>query len=254
MSGQVGCYSVRRPAFPRWCSGLSGFDVVGRLLFRPSAAGSRWSAPNDVVRRGCARSGPSVGSPGRARRGGLGDAGGVVDVDDFPGRGRGDDESRGVRDVFFLLCNGLKGLPEVVADVSPATIVQTCCVRPVKSSLTVISRSHSSPPTSYAFVIDPMTDAESPAPASWRSGFSVKCQRSATRPSRVGTRLLIVATTGISADESGSARWPRGRDRLLCRASQRRRRSGRRQVPVAVVARLSPQDSRPVRSLAVRRR
>jgi putative transposase len=36
--------------------------------------------------------------------------------------------NRGVRDVFFLVCDGLKGLPEVVSNVWPATIVQTSSI------------------------------------------------------------------------------------------------------------------------------
>jgi putative transposase len=37
-----------------------------------------------------------------------------------------DIRNRGVRDVFFLVCDGLKGLPEVVGSVWPLTTVQTC--------------------------------------------------------------------------------------------------------------------------------
>ena len=33
--------------------------------------------------------------------------------------------NRGVRDVFFVVCDGLKGLPEVLGNVWPHTIVQT---------------------------------------------------------------------------------------------------------------------------------
>jgi putative transposase len=33
--------------------------------------------------------------------------------------------NRGIKDVFFLVCDGLKGLPEVVVNVWPRTIVQT---------------------------------------------------------------------------------------------------------------------------------
>jgi transposase-like protein len=33
-----------------------------------------------------------------------------------------------VRDVFFLVCDGLKGLPAVVANVWPQTTVQTCII------------------------------------------------------------------------------------------------------------------------------
>src|ERR1700761_4336125 len=36
--------------------------------------------------------------------------------------------NRGVRDVFFVVCDGLKGLPDVVSNVWPAAIVQTCIV------------------------------------------------------------------------------------------------------------------------------
>ncbi|SHN44953.1 Transposase, Mutator family [Cryptosporangium aurantiacum] len=36
--------------------------------------------------------------------------------------------NRGVKDVFFLVCDGVKGLPEVVTNVWPQTIVQTCIV------------------------------------------------------------------------------------------------------------------------------
>jgi transposase-like protein len=32
--------------------------------------------------------------------------------------------NRGVRDVFFVVCDGLKGLPEAVANVWPQTIVR----------------------------------------------------------------------------------------------------------------------------------
>jgi transposase-like protein len=37
-----------------------------------------------------------------------------------------DIRNRGVRDVFFLVCDGLKGLPEAVANVWPLTTVHTC--------------------------------------------------------------------------------------------------------------------------------
>ncbi len=36
-----------------------------------------------------------------------------------------DIRNRGVTDVFFLVCDGLKGLPEVVGNVWPQTTVQT---------------------------------------------------------------------------------------------------------------------------------
>ena len=40
--------------------------------------------------------------------------------------------NRGIVDVFFLVCDGLKGLPDVVGDVWPATIVQACTVHLIR--------------------------------------------------------------------------------------------------------------------------
>src|SRR3954454_21153633 len=39
-----------------------------------------------------------------------------------------DIRTRGTRDVFFVICDGLKGLPEVVGNVWPLTTVQTCII------------------------------------------------------------------------------------------------------------------------------
>ena len=36
--------------------------------------------------------------------------------------------NRGIKDVFFVVCDGLKGLPDVVVSVWPQAIVQTCIV------------------------------------------------------------------------------------------------------------------------------
>ncbi|MEU7769811.1 IS256 family transposase [Micromonospora taraxaci] len=48
--------------------------------------------------------------------------------------------NRGVRDVFFLVCDGLKGLPEVVTNVWPATIVQTCIIHLIRNTFRLTSR------------------------------------------------------------------------------------------------------------------
>ena len=48
--------------------------------------------------------------------------------------------NRGVRDVFFLICDGLKGLPEVVSNVWPETIVQTCLVHLLRNTYRLSSR------------------------------------------------------------------------------------------------------------------
>jgi putative transposase len=49
-------------------------------------------------------------------------------------------KNRGVRDVFFLVCDGLKGLPEVVANVWPHTIVQTCIVHLIRNTFRLVGR------------------------------------------------------------------------------------------------------------------
>jgi transposase-like protein len=49
-------------------------------------------------------------------------------------------KNRGVVDVFFLVCDGLKGLPEVVANVWPRTIVQTCIIHLIRNTFRLTSR------------------------------------------------------------------------------------------------------------------
>lgn len=51
-------------------------------------------------------------------------------------------KNRGVRDVFFLVCDGLKGLPEVVENVWPLTIVQTCLIHLLRNSFRLVSKKH----------------------------------------------------------------------------------------------------------------
>jgi putative transposase len=51
-------------------------------------------------------------------------------------------KNRGVDDVLMLVCDGLKGLPEVVAEVWPATVVQTCVVHLLRNSFRYASRQH----------------------------------------------------------------------------------------------------------------
>ena len=36
--------------------------------------------------------------------------------------------NRGVKDTFFVVCDGLKGVAEVVGNVWPLTTVQTCII------------------------------------------------------------------------------------------------------------------------------
>ncbi len=48
--------------------------------------------------------------------------------------------NRGLRDVFFVVCDGLKGLPEVVNNVWPAAIVQTCIIHLIRNTFRLTSR------------------------------------------------------------------------------------------------------------------
>jgi putative transposase len=48
--------------------------------------------------------------------------------------------NRGIRDVFFLVCDGLKGLPEVVGNVWPLTTVQTCIIHLIRNTFHLASK------------------------------------------------------------------------------------------------------------------
>jgi putative transposase len=51
-------------------------------------------------------------------------------------------KNRGVTDVFFLVCDGLKGLPDSVATVWPRTIVQTCIIHLIRNTFRLVPRQH----------------------------------------------------------------------------------------------------------------
>src|SRR5256885_12594760 len=53
--------------------------------------------------------------------------------------------NRGVRDVFFLICDGLKGLPEVVENVWPLAIVQTYIIHLIRNTFRLASRADHDP-------------------------------------------------------------------------------------------------------------
>jgi len=48
--------------------------------------------------------------------------------------------NRGVKDVFFVVCDGLKGLPDVVENVWPQAIVQTCVIHLIRNTFRLASR------------------------------------------------------------------------------------------------------------------
>ena len=51
-----------------------------------------------------------------------------------------DIKNRGVADVFFLVCDGLKGLPEAVGNVWPLTTVQTCVIHLIRNTFRLASK------------------------------------------------------------------------------------------------------------------
>jgi putative transposase len=51
-------------------------------------------------------------------------------------------KSRGVRDVFFVVCDGLKGLPDSVNAVFPAATVQTCIIHLIRNTFRYASRKY----------------------------------------------------------------------------------------------------------------
>jgi putative transposase len=51
-------------------------------------------------------------------------------------------KNRGIRDVFFLVCDGLKGLPDVVEHTWPQAIVQTCIIHLIRNTFRLAARQH----------------------------------------------------------------------------------------------------------------
>lgn len=51
-----------------------------------------------------------------------------------------DIRNRGTKDTFFLVCDGLKGLPEVVGSAWPQAIVQTCTIHLIRNTFRLASK------------------------------------------------------------------------------------------------------------------
>jgi len=49
-------------------------------------------------------------------------------------------KNRGVTDTFFLVCDGLKGLPDVVGNVWPLATVQTCIIHLIRNTFRLASK------------------------------------------------------------------------------------------------------------------
>ena len=50
--------------------------------------------------------------------------------------------NRGIKDTFFVVCDGLKGLPEVVSNVWPQAIVQTCIIHLIRNTFRLTARQY----------------------------------------------------------------------------------------------------------------
>lgn len=53
-----------------------------------------------------------------------------------------DIRNRGAKDVFFLVCDGLKGLPELVGNIWSLTTVQTCIIHLIRGLFRLASRKY----------------------------------------------------------------------------------------------------------------
>ena len=53
-----------------------------------------------------------------------------------------DVRNRGIKDTFFVVCDGLKGLPEVVSNVWPDALVQTCIIHLIRNTFRLTSRQY----------------------------------------------------------------------------------------------------------------
>jgi putative transposase len=53
-----------------------------------------------------------------------------------------DIRNRGVKDTFFVVCDGLKGLPDVVENVWPQAIVQTCIIHLIRNTFRLTSKKY----------------------------------------------------------------------------------------------------------------
>ena len=51
-------------------------------------------------------------------------------------------KNRGVSDVFFVVCDGLKGLPNSVNTIWPMATVQTCIIHLIRGSFRYASRKY----------------------------------------------------------------------------------------------------------------
>lgn len=91
----------------------------------------------------------------------------------WPGQGDGESakfwfacltelKNRGVKDVFFMVCDGLKGLPDSIGSVFPAAKIQTCLIHLLRNSFRYASKKHWS---QIAADLKPVYEAPTPEAA-----------------------------------------------------------------------------------------
>lgn len=85
-------------------------------------------------------------------------------------------KNRGVKDVFFLVCDGLKGLPDSIGNVFGQAKVQTCLIHLLRNSFSYASKKHW---PEIAANLKPVYEAPAPGRPRLRSNSSL---RSGARP------------------------------------------------------------------------
>jgi transposase-like protein len=87
-----------------------------------------------------------------------------------------DIKNRGVTDTFFVVCDGLKGLPDVVGNVWPQAIVQTCILHLIRNTFHLASKKDWD-----ALKRDLRPIYTAPNPAAARAAFDDLAERWGTR-------------------------------------------------------------------------
>ena len=107
----------------------------------------------------------------------------------WPGQGDGESakfwfacltelKNRGVKDVFFMVCDGLKGLPDSIGSVFPAAKIQTCLIHLLRNSFRYASKKH------WSQIAADLKPSTKPPPRRPLSGRSNSSPRSGARPIR----------------------------------------------------------------------
>jgi transposase-like protein len=123
-------------------------------------------------------------------------------------------KNRGVRDVFFVVCDGLKGLPDSVNAVFPLSTVQTCLIHLIRGSFRYASRrywdelSKDLKPIYQAVNADAAAQALNELEDKWGARYPamIRLWRNAWSEFNLEIRRVICSTNAI---ESLNARYRR---------------------------------------------